>query len=69
VGPESCGALEIVATVCGLGETALCAFIVVGGVVRAAINGHHRDFAVAHIRQHVERGFEGVQVCPVECPD
>jgi hypothetical protein len=66
---DSYGGVEIVATVCGLGETALCALIIVGGVVRAAINAQYRDFALAHIRQHVDEGFGDVQVCSLSCPD
>lgn len=61
------GYAESWVAVAGLGEMALCAFIVIGGVVRAAVNARHEERALAHIRQHVARGVVGVQLCSVDC--
>lgn len=48
-------------------DSALCAFVRIGGAIFAAVNCRYQERAVEHIREHAARGFLGQRVCSVDC--
>jgi len=61
------GRVVVVARVAGIGGGDLCAFIVDGGGIKAAVNAAFEDEAIAHILAHVEAGVTDVQLCSRDC--
>lgn len=59
--------IVVVARVDELDETNLCAFLEDGGAIKASVNARFEDEAIRHIRRHIERGGEGVQLCSRDC--
>lgn len=67
-GGDADAGVVVVARVRDLGPTALCAFVEVGPVVRAAVSARNEREALEHIRRHLALGpLEGVQVCGLDC--
>lgn len=67
-GDDDGNQIEIVARVRDLGPTALCAFVAVGPVVRAAISARNEREALEHIRRHLALGpLDGVRLCGLDC--
>jgi hypothetical protein len=50
-------------------EPALCAMVEIDGVIWGAANTRQPERAVAHIRRHAERGFDGYLLCKVDCQE